>query len=82
MTHRLKTVPCKSCDEYIVFLEKENGGFMPVDADSVNETDEFFDPVVHISHFATCPKADRHRRKPRTLAERKKRAADRKVWGP
>jgi len=54
---------CKSCDEYIVWVKTEAGNNMPVDADSFEEGDELiFIPDKHISHFATCPNADQHRK--------------------
>lgn len=40
---------CRSCDAEIRFEETAKGNLMPVDADGV-------------SHFATCPAADRHRK--------------------
>jgi len=62
---------CRSCDEAIVwFVTQVNGARMPVNADSVDEADlEFrdgvpiFKPYEHESHFATCPAADKHRRR-------------------
>jgi hypothetical protein len=35
---------------------------MPVDADSVDPGDEEFDTTKHVSHFASCPNSDKHRR--------------------
>ena len=35
----------------------------PVDADTVEPKDDEYDPPRHVSHFATCPNADHHRRK-------------------
>lgn len=63
MANHLKTVRCRACDQYIVFLPTASGKQMPVDAESVTEGDELFDSQVHISHFATCPEADRFRRR-------------------
>lgn len=63
MNDHLKTVKCRSCGEYIVFLPTSRGSNMPVDAESVTEGDEEFDPAVHISHFSTCPDADKFRSK-------------------
>jgi hypothetical protein len=37
---------------------------MPVDADTVEPEDDDLDLERHISHFATCPRAAHHRRKP------------------
>lgn len=59
----IKLSRCRSCDEYIVWMKTEAGKNMPVDADSCDEDDELiFDPDKHISHFATCPEADKWRK--------------------
>ena len=60
-----KTAKCRSCDEYIVWVKTQAGKNMPVDADSFDEGDELVYDAErgHISHFATCPNADQHRRK-------------------
>ena len=58
-----KLAKCRSCDEYIVFLKTKRGANMPVDADSVEEGDELFDHTRHVSHFSTCPDADKFRRR-------------------
>jgi hypothetical protein len=60
MTHN--TVPCRSCGQYIVFLPTASGRTMPVDADSVEETDDEFDHKRHVSHFATCSTPDKFRK--------------------
>jgi hypothetical protein len=58
-----KTAKCSSCGEYIVWVKTEAEKWMPVDADSFDEGDELlYDKEKHISHFATCPNADSHRR--------------------
>lgn len=62
---------CRSCDESIVWMVTSNNKNMPVDADSIDESElEYhnstpcFDASFgHISHFATCPNADQHRRR-------------------
>ena len=58
-----KVSKCRSCDENIVWLKTERGANMPVDADSVDEGDELFDYEKHVSHFSTCPLADKHRKR-------------------
>lgn len=63
MTDHIKTVPCRSCGEYIAFLKTASGKSMPVDAESVTEGDEEFDKDVHVSHFATCPDANKFRKR-------------------
>ena len=59
----LKTVPCRSCGEYIVFLPTKSGKQMPVDAESVTEGDSEFDASTHVSHFSTCPDAGKFRKR-------------------
>lgn len=63
---------CRSCDESIVWMRTNTGKNMPVDADTVDEADlettedgaPLFDHQKgHVSHFATCPHADEHRRR-------------------
>jgi len=62
MSANLRQVPCRSCEQYIVFLPTASGKTMPVDAESVTEGDEEFNPKVHVSHFSTCPEADKFRK--------------------
>ena len=64
------TAKCRSCGAYIVFLKTKSGSNMPVDADSLDDTEmeggekPLFDASAgHVSHFATCPNADKHRRR-------------------
>ena len=61
---------CRSCDEDVVWMETKSGSRMLVNILPQDETkrppahdETVFDPQVHESHFATCPKADEHRRK-------------------
>ena len=55
---------CQSCEAPIVWLRTQAGKAMPVDAASVRPGDTIFVPNLHVSHFATCPHAAKHR-KPR-----------------
>lgn len=57
-------VSCRSCGEDIVFLRTAAGRPMPVNADTVEPGDTDYEHGRHVSHFATCPAADQHR-KPR-----------------
>ncbi len=43
-------------------MKTEAGKNMPVDADTVIPGDSVFVPGRHISHFATCPQANEHRK--------------------
>lgn len=60
--HERRIKHCRSCNARIIFLPTAAGRSMPVDADTVEEDDEDFDPSRHTSHFVTCPNADKHRR--------------------
>jgi hypothetical protein len=53
---------CSSCKAEIKWLRTERGHMMPVNAETVGADDKIFKPGVHISHFATCPDAERHRK--------------------
>jgi hypothetical protein len=69
---------CKSCGAEIIWAVTENGKRMPLDAQPINRPSCFVlndredppvavvakGPSVYVSHFATCPNADQHR-KPR-----------------
>jgi hypothetical protein len=57
-------VACRSCGAPIVWFRTKAGKRMPVDAATTKPTDaeHQLDLTRHISHFATCPNADSHRR--------------------
>jgi hypothetical protein len=54
---------CKSCGKEIVYLRTAAGKIMPVDRETTDAADEYFDQERHTSHFATCPDAERFRKK-------------------
>lgn len=58
------TVPCSSCGADIVWFRTKSGKRMPVDERTTQPTDreDQLDLKRHVSHFATCPNADQHRR--------------------
>ena len=61
--HIAPTRHCKTCQAPIIWLTTAQGKTMPVDANSVTPGERVFDVQAgHISHFATCPQADDHRR--------------------
>lgn len=63
---------CSSCQADIVWLMTEKGKRMPVNAATVKAGDYLFEPDgAHISHFATCPNAQAHRRQRNPHARRK-----------
>ena len=62
--HERRITRCSSCRARIIWLKTAKGGNMPVDADTVEPDDTEYDPEGdHVSHFATCPNADQHRKK-------------------
>jgi hypothetical protein len=62
-THPLAT-RCASCSASIVWFRTAAGKRMPVDESSTQPTDaeHQLDLKRHVSHFATCPNANQHRR--------------------
>jgi hypothetical protein len=57
---------CSSCGARIVWFRTAAGKRMPVDESSTKPADaeHQLDLKRHVSHFATCPDAAKHRRKP------------------
>jgi len=65
------TTKCRSCEAEIAFVKTKRGKAMPVDAESLTEEDvEILGRVgeevayrhgEHVSHFSTCPDADKYR---------------------
>ena len=54
---------CSSCGASIVWLITKNLKHIPVDAATAKPEDTQYDPKGgHISHFATCPNAVKHRK--------------------
>lgn len=60
--HERRIVRCRSCRARIVWLVTDTGKKIPVDADTVEATDELFVWGRHITHFKTCPHANDWRR--------------------
>ncbi len=60
--HERRITRCRSCRAQIIWFKTEAGKNMPVDADTVEPDDDELDLSRHISHFATCPQANHHRR--------------------
>lgn len=64
MPDKIKTRICRSCGADIVWMKTVNGKSIPVDAETVHDSGaELFDSNFHVSHFATCPDADKFRKK-------------------
>jgi hypothetical protein len=58
----ISTTKCSSCLAPIKYLRTEAGHWMPVNPESIEGAETVFRPGIHISHFATCPHADEHRK--------------------
>jgi hypothetical protein len=63
--HERRIVRCRSCRAKIIWFKTPAGKNMPVDADTVEPEDDELDLSRHVSHFATCPQADQHRKSQR-----------------
>ena len=61
--HERRIVRCRSCNARIIWFKTEAGKNMPVDADTVEAEDDALDLPRHVSHFATCPNANQHRKR-------------------
>lgn len=61
--HEHRITRCKSCRAKIIWFKTDAGRNMPVDADTVEADDEELDLERHVSHFATCPQANQHRKR-------------------
>lgn len=60
--HRVSA--CRSCGAQVVWMENpKTGKKMPVNAETVEKGDEHLDLGHQTSHFATCPQADKWRRR-------------------
>lgn len=59
----MNTAQCRSCGAVIVWLKTSRGKSIPVNAGTAKEGDTNFDAKRHIAHFATCPEADKFRRR-------------------
>lgn len=53
---------CRSCGHPIVWFKTDAGKNIPIDAETVLAEDTTLELPRHVSHFATCPHADQHRR--------------------
>ena len=61
--HERRIKRCRSCNAKIIWLLTKNLKNIPVDADTVKPDETEFDRERHVSHFATCPNADQHRKR-------------------
>lgn len=53
---------CKACDAPIQFVKTASDGLIPVNAETYTAGENLFNPVKHVSHFATCPAAEEFRK--------------------
>lgn len=55
---------CKACGKEIRFLKTATGRLIPVDAETVDAADEYFEPKErgHVTHYATCSDPARFRK--------------------
>lgn len=60
--HERRITRCRSCHAKIIWFRTAAGKNMPVDADSVEASDDELDLAKHVTHFRTCKQADQHRR--------------------
>lgn len=60
--HERRIKRCRSCNAQVIWFKTPAGKSMPVDAGTVEAGEYELDLKRHTSHFATCPKADQHRR--------------------
>ncbi len=59
------TTHCRSCGAPIIWMKTKRGKSMPVNAAPSLEFGQVlpeYDPTKHVSHFATCPNAAKHRK--------------------
>lgn len=61
--HERRITRCKACRARIIFLPTAAGKKIPVDADTVDAEDEGYEHGKHVSHFSSCPDADKFRSK-------------------
>jgi hypothetical protein len=61
--HERRITRCSSCNAKIIWFKTAAGKNMPVDADTVEPEDDELELPRHIVHWATCPNANRHRKR-------------------
>ena len=62
---------CKSCKAHIVYLKTKSDQYIPVNYNTLTLDERanlktipvLFNSIHHISHFATCPDANKFRKK-------------------
>jgi hypothetical protein len=61
--HERRITRCRSCHAKIIWFKTAAGKNMPVDADTVEPGDDELDLDRHQSHFASCPDANKFRKR-------------------
>ena len=56
-----ETMKCKGCGREIVFLRTATGTAIPVNKETTDSVDEYFERDRHVTHFRTCPEAAKFR---------------------
>jgi hypothetical protein len=55
---------CRACKAEIMWMTTTNGKKIPVDIETVGDIGAtVFDPDTMVSHFATCPDAEKFRKR-------------------
>lgn len=60
-------VQCASCGADMVFLRTPANKKMPCNADTVEDHDIEYERGRHVSHWSTCPHADKHRKRLKSI---------------
>lgn len=71
MLRRRGTSKCRLCGKGIFWIRLSSGKLMPYDIEPLEDVTEGTMPQIftdekgkmHVTHFATCPNADTHRRR-------------------
>lgn len=56
--HEILDCRGEDCDSGLVWLKTRKGKVIPVNAESVDASDELYDHKKHAPHWASCPNAD------------------------
>jgi hypothetical protein len=57
-----ETLKFKYCEKEISLLRTNKGKTIPIDMDTVDAADEYFERDHHVTHFRTCPEAGKFRK--------------------
>lgn len=51
-----KVIKCRKCKEEIAMIRNGKGHLIPVNLDTITETDTEYDSAKHVKHKTTCKK--------------------------